>query len=125
MSKKKSEQPPFLEKREWEACIKPSGCGYHIYLTDGWLRYGPDGYGWTRLTLAGARRTAARQLLILQKHNRREELKAAYIAGGPSIRELRKQLRLLTDRLHRYSGVILKSDIDEHARLTKLLGPLA
>jgi len=50
-----------------------------VYIARGVLRYGPDGYGWTTWTLAGARRKGARELRRLLAREARLAARAALL----------------------------------------------
>lgn len=67
--------PPPIPRDEWESRIEATDgviFRYRIYLEKGFLQYGPDAYGWLRITYRGARRKAARELLRKLRSDRRQ-----------------------------------------------------
>lgn len=132
MRKRKQATPPILEREPWHYVIEPlsgfPGARYRIYLLSGFMRFGggDTGWGWTAITYAGARRKAARELHRKQVKERTLELRAAWMAGGPSIAELKSRLRVLNHRLdpYRTAPIVFAADVIERAQLRELLGPL-
>jgi hypothetical protein len=129
--KRKPATPPRLEREPWSLSIEPvDGMlpfgRYRITLTSGAMRYGGgDGWGWLAWTYAGARRKGERELLRKQRQERTLELRAEWMAGGPSIATMKHRLWELDARLQPgRGGVVFQSDVMERAALLAKLGPL-
>lgn len=129
--KRKLATPPVVEREPWKLRVEPvDGMlpfgRYRITLNSGALRYaGGDGWGWLAWTYAGARRKGGRELRRKLRQERTLELRAEWMAGGPSIAEMKRRLWELDARLQPgRGGVVFQSDVMERAALRAKLGPL-
>jgi len=64
------------DRNVWRVHVEPLDgrfVKYLVCLTRGGLQYGPDGFGWHKISLAGAKRKGARELA---KRVHKDEVKA-------------------------------------------------
>ncbi len=122
---------PRLNDEPWRYEVEPvDGMlpfgRYRITLNRGAGRYGGnDGWGWLAWTYAGARRKAARELHRKLCQEKKLELRAEWMAGGPSIAEMKSRLWELNRRLEPgRGGVVFAADVMERGALLAKLGPL-
>lgn len=79
---KRSSPPPCPRPEPWRWVIEPVDDmlpfgRWRIYLTNGWVRYGSDGWGWLRWSYRAARRKAERELRRKVRKDRSLELRTA------------------------------------------------